>query len=46
MTEASASAMGKHPAKEITETGEGKIGKGGEGDTEGKKGREEAGSGD
>ena len=42
LTKASASAMRKHLAKEITEAGEGKTGKGGEEDADGRKGREEA----
>ena len=42
LTKASASAMRKHLAKEIAEAGEGKTGKGGEEDADGRKGREEA----
>ena len=37
---ASMSAMGKHQVKEITEVGEGEIGKVGEEDVDGMKGRE------
>ena len=42
LTEASANTMRKRWAKEITETGEAKTCKSGEGDTDGRKGREEA----